>query len=64
MTTTNLNLFNAGQLVDSVASHIADQLNAQEKPKQPQTETFSFNGVEYSAAPKPRNTLIPTPRIG
>ncbi len=64
MTTSNLNLFNAGQLVDSVSFHIADQLAAQEKPKQQQANTFTFNGVEYAAAPKPRDTMIPMPRIG
>ncbi|NNA91491.1 hypothetical protein [Pseudomonas gessardii] len=64
MTTTELNLSNAGQLVDIITNHIADQIAAQNKPKPPQTETFSFNGIEYAAAPKPRNTMIPTPRIG
>lgn len=64
MTTLGLNLFNAGQLVDSVTSCVADHIKAREKLKQPQNQTFSFGGVEYTAAPKPRNTLIPTPRIG
>lgn len=64
MTTSSLNMFNAGQLVDSVSFHIADQMASQEKPKQQQADTFSFNGAEYTAPPKPRNTLIPTPRIG
>lgn len=64
MTTSSLNIFNAGQLVDSVSTHIADQIAAQDKPKQQQSDTFTFNGIEYAAAPKPRNTLIPTPRNG
>ncbi|WP_176561423.1 hypothetical protein [Pseudomonas sp. ICMP 8385] len=42
MTTTELNLSNAGQLVDIITDHIADQIAAQNKPKPPQTETFSF----------------------
>ncbi len=64
MTTSSLNLSNAGQLVDSVSFYIAAQIDPKEQPKPPQTDTFPFNGNEYSAAPKPRNTMIPTPRIG
>lgn len=64
MTTSSLNLSNAGQLVDSVSFYIADQIAQKEKPKPQQMNTFPFNGNEYSAAPKPRDTLIPTPRIG
>lgn len=65
MTTSLSNIGNAGHIIDSVSSHIADQIAAQDKPKQQQqTNTFTFGGVEYTAVPKPRNTLIPTPRIG
>lgn len=64
MTTSNLNLSHAGHLVDSVAMHIADQIAAQDKPKPQQPPSFPFNGIEYAAAPKPNNTMIPMPRIG
>ncbi|SDU90332.1 hypothetical protein SAMN04490181_1288 [Pseudomonas brenneri] len=64
MTTSLSSIDNAGHIIDSVSSHIADLMAAQGKPKQQQTNTFTFGGVEYTAPPKPRNTLIPTPRIG
>ncbi|QHF44701.1 hypothetical protein PspS35_13275 [Pseudomonas sp. S35] len=64
MTVSNLNLSNVGHLIDSVAIHIADQIAPQDKPKPQQPPSFPFNGVEYAAAPKSHNTMIPMPRIG
>ncbi|WP_339520426.1 hypothetical protein [Pseudomonas proteolytica] len=58
--------FDAGLLTDTISQFVAlHQPDQQPKPEHPQTDpnTFSFNGAEFQAH-KPRNSLIPFPRIG